>query len=679
MRMRLVPIMVLAAASLAQGVLSAPPAAAAPAPTASPAVSPSPTASPTALPTAAPSPTGTPADATPTPAVTSTAATPSATPSPTASPTVAARSAAATAAAKTAAAATARRAVAQAKAQCFGGGFNAMPGDAAAAKALMAGRLTLTPHKTARIPQNPTWKENPFKDRNWVFQYHALRWADVLRREGMRTKNAAMMYRHRVILADWMRDNPRGRKPYPSPEYSWGDMGTGLRAVAFACAIGSYGYQTWMATALRRHGSVLVDPNFGVQYANHALHVRLGLLVAGCVGANPSWQQTAVARVDALLAKSVDAEGVSDEGSTSYHSANYTWYQEARRRVTGCGLTPGPMFGRVALMPDFLAYATGPDGTYEQIGDSDRSQAAVIEASPISVYAGTGGARGTRPEDYKIFQRGYVFGRSGWGESRPFSDELFYSLRFGPSLAAQPHGHQDAGALTLNAHGRKLLFDGGRYKYDYSDLTKHLKSRSAHNMVDVMGAPYDRDARTELITSQHTAEYDLTTLRVTALTGTTWIRTVLYSRTGGYLVVDDDLVNGRTEEMRQRWNLPETGTTTVSGQTLSTDGAGADLSLIWVGTQARVTVTTGQRSPLLGWRGYKYGAAFAAPMAEAQLTGRTGRFTTVVVPRTDATPATGVTVTDTQVTAGEVRLTVNVGGRSERVFLTPAEAAVTSL
>ncbi len=38
------------------------------------------------------------------------------------------------------------------------------------------GRLKLGPFPIFRLPSNPTWRENPFRDVNWAFRYHTLRW-----------------------------------------------------------------------------------------------------------------------------------------------------------------------------------------------------------------------------------------------------------------------------------------------------------------------------------------------------------------------------------------------------------------------------------------------------------------------------------------------------------------------
>jgi hypothetical protein len=167
--------------------------------------------------------------------------------------------------------------------------------------------------------------------------------------------------------------------------------------------------------------------------------------------------------------------------------------------------------------------------------------------------------------------------------------------------------------------------------------------------------------------------YDLTTVRVTALDGSVWIRTVFYSRAGRYLLVDDRVANGTRREMIQRWNLPEDTPIRTTGASLDTGGPGAGISMLWVGSTPRLSVTTGQQNPLLGWRAYRYGEIFPAPVAEARLTGSGGRFTTLLVPRAGSR---GPTVTDTAVSANLVRMTVTAGGVTERIRLSPTSAHV---
>jgi hypothetical protein len=558
---------------------------------------------------------------------------------------------------------------AAAVAQCFGSDFRGEPQDPVRAAAVLAGRVTLPPHGETSLPRDLSWTEDPHHDPNWRFQLHVLRWADVLRREGVRTGNRAMLDRHREILRDWLRDNPPGGARVP---VAWGDMATGLRTIALACAVGSYGPRRWLLDALAAHGAVLDDPSFGSRSGNHALHVRNGLLVAGCVLGREDWISAAHSRIGALLRGSVDTEGVTDEGSVMYQQVNYRWYRETQHRLEACGQRPGAVFERVARMPAFVAHATDPSGRFVQIGDTDRVEVRPNQADGVAVYAATRGREGTRPtETYRVYGRGYVFGRSGWGESRPFTDELQYTLRFGPPLDEQVHGHEDAGALTLHAYGRPLLFDSGRYRYDGSPMRHYLDSRRAHNTVDVDGVRYRTDVPAQLVTARHTPEYDLTTIRVTALAGAVWTRTVFYSRAGRYLLVDDRVTGSTGREVVQRWNLPEDTGIHTNADSLDTEGPGPGISMLWVGSAPRLSVTRGRQNPLLGWRAYRYGEIFPTPVAEARVTG--GRFTTLLAPRSGPE---GPMVTDTVVSGNLVRMTVVFNGVTEKIRVTTTSARV---
>ena len=65
-----------------------------------------------------------------------------------------------------------------------------------------------------------------------------------------------------------------------------------------------------------------------------------------------------------------------------------------------------------------------PDGRYETLGDTTDRFATPIAGTPAQ-FAATGGRYGGSPADTEvaIFRRGYAFGRTGWGEDRPFADE----------------------------------------------------------------------------------------------------------------------------------------------------------------------------------------------------------------------------------------------------------------
>ena len=91
----------------------------------------------------------------------------------------------------------------------------------------------------------------------------------------------------------------------------------------------------WVRDALRTHGAVLADPAFYVDHGNHALNQSRGLLAAGCILGRRDWQRLAARRIAALLAESVDRQGVTNEQSVYYQLYNLEAYRAAADRLRG--------------------------------------------------------------------------------------------------------------------------------------------------------------------------------------------------------------------------------------------------------------------------------------------------------------------------------------------------------
>jgi hypothetical protein len=132
----------------------------------------------------------------------------------------------------------------------------------------------------------------------------------------------------------------------------------------------------------------------------------------------------------------------------------------------------------VALVPEFLAWATTPAGKLEQLGDT-MSIATPVIAGTAAEYAATRGAVGTAPEPrVKVYSQGYVFGRSSW---QNLATSSYYTLRFGPKMAH--HGHMDRTSVTFWSNGRPILVDSGHIGYTNKTARKYLISTQAHNNV----------------------------------------------------------------------------------------------------------------------------------------------------------------------------------------------------
>lgn len=608
-----------------------------------------------------------------------------------------------------------------ARAMCFGNGVERHSTDAEQARRLMAGKIQLGSHPVTDLPDQPTWTENPFRDDNWEAAYHKLTWLDVLRREGNRTGDERMLRRWQTLLADWVRHHPHGfsgadqaarpRQPGQSQQpgqavsdWVWREVPTAQRTLVLTCAVAELGPLDWLRSAIRQHGEALSDPELRVELGNHAMLQNNGLLAAGCVAGEEDWARLAYDANDRLLGRAVDEQGVTDEGSVDYQNNNYRWWLRTADRLEPCGLPDWRHLDRLARMPELMAHATAPDGTYAMLGDTQLGKAKPVPGT-VAEYAATQGESGPMPRDLiRVFDRGYVFGRSGWGVERPFDQESFFTLRFGLPRSEQVHGHADHGSITFASHGNTLLYDQGLYAFNGGSMRSHVRSPAGHNSVTVSGAAYDLDASAELVARQQTSTHALFTVRVTAADATVWTRTLFYSRYGRYLLVDDRVLlpaptgQGPTEQgpagqgptgqrdteqepaqrtAVQRFHLGSDRKVHVGENHVHTSGEGTDVGLFWLVNEPALDVARGGRDPLEGWRSMAYRQAEPAPVARAALTSTRPRFSTVVAPLPGARGPESVRIENVVLRSDSLDATVRIGDHVEWVQIRPDGATVT--
>jgi hypothetical protein len=500
--------------------------------------------------------------------------------------------------------------------------------DVAAADELMANRYRFAFHPVVvTLPADLRWDENPLNDRNWQFQFHTLRWASRLSAAYEVTGERRYLDRYQTVLRSWFEKNPRANPPSP---WSWNDHSTAWRALVFADAVRHLGRPAWLVEALRLHGRTLADPSFYVRNGNHALNQDIGLLGVACVLDERPWAELARSRMSTLILDSIDVQGVTNEQSVDYHLYNYLRYVAAGDALQDCGMSLPGGFERVATMPDFLAYATLPNGEYELIGDTEVSPAREIPGT-IADFAASAGQRGLRPPAVSVvYEAGFAFGRSGWGDARPFADEVFYSLRFGPRRHL--HGHLDHEAVTLYGFGRRLLLDRGKYAYENDAFRRYVVSREAHNVVTVDGLAFDPRTETALSSRRSNQERDALVVRHSGYPGVTSQRRVVFARADDLLVVHDRLRADRPLTFRQLWQLPEGSSPAASGGRVVTRLGRGNVAIHQLAGEVRHQVVAGRRDPMQGWQSYHYNQIIPAPTVEAVQTGRAVDYLTLLVP-----------------------------------------------
>jgi hypothetical protein len=535
----------------------------------------------------------------------------------------------------------------------------------------LAGRYWLQNHPVVTIGLDPTWREDPLTDRNWQFVFHSLPTVSSLLEAWAATGSLAYHTRATALLRDWIADNPRST----TSRWAWNDHSTALRSLVLACAAPYYRGAVWLRAALDLHGRTLADPAFYVRHGNHALDQSIGLLEVGHILGRADWKALARDRMAALVVESVDTQGVTNEQAVAYQAYNRNRYLLARERLVAMGMAVPAAFSRVDLMAGFLGHASLPNGTLERLGDSDLMFTPNV-AGTISEFVATRGASGPKPSTtFAVYKAGFLFGRSGWGEARPFGDEVFWSQRFGPGRFI--HGHDDGGAITLYGYGSRLLLDAGRLSYNIDAWRSYFVGRSAHNVVTVDGATWSSAVPTSLLGTQATGgALHSATQTVNGFPGVTHRRSVTFSKALHYLLVDDRLTASAARTFRQLWHLSETSNPVLDASGFVTRHARGNLLARQLLPIASQRIVKGATSPIQGWLSYRTNERLAAPVVEAVKSGTAARYLTLLVP---AAGAPAAQVSGLTLTATGFAVTVTVGSRSERVVVDGTTATITAL
>lgn len=355
------------------------------------------------------------------------------------------------------------------------------------ARRLMAGELTLPPHPRWTGDLHD-WSADPFGDRNWQFQFHALRWLNPVRWHGLDGDAQARRFWWETVDS-WARANiPASRAP---SSFAWVDMADGLRAVEISLGVRLVpsDLEHRYRTIVEYHRDWLADEQHLVG-GNHGLFQHLGLLLTSSVLRDRSGQELARDRLETQLREAFDDQGVNEEGSAAYHQSNLVWWTQAVARLAAEGLTLGPdAERRLERAGAVLAQLCLPFGQLPQIGDSVRAKIRT-GLHPESDFAATLGKSGARPDQRVLHaERGITVLRSGWGRHRAVNRETHVVVRHGPELLR--HSHQDRLSVHYASEGLRWLVDGGFHSYQHHDAVRDfLRSRSAHNVPLFPELPY---------------------------------------------------------------------------------------------------------------------------------------------------------------------------------------------
>lgn len=487
---------------------------------------------------------------------------------------------------------------------------------------------------TLRLPPQPDWSgdftnwtADPFKDRNWQFQHHTLRWVNPLRWAALEGDSDARAEWLRIARS-WFDANVPASKAVGA--FAWKDMADGNRAIQLALGAPLVPADaTWFIELLEAHRAWLMDDE-NIVGGNHGLHQNAGLLVTGAVLRDAEALEKARARMVTAFDEAFDEQGTNEEGSTAYHQMNIRWWSEGWKRAAAEQLeVPAHVTERLDAAYRVLAHLAQPNGELPQIGDSARSKL-TPGISGVTDFVATGGDAGTRPsETMKVLAGGYAISRSGWGDARPAAEESHAVIRHGSYDRA--HGHHDSGSVHLYTAGRRWLTDPGFHSYQTGDATRnYLSSRAAHNVPLIADRARDEAAPFELVRATSTDVADDFLLSDHGYDGVTLERRVTYLRGPDAWLVWDRASSDRSITLEQHWQVDVGLTVRYRDRGFRLYDSERQMTISWLGGDVRPRRHDAVDGDLTGWIGTRWRTLETGSRLTASTSGRAVQMTTLI-------------------------------------------------
>ncbi|MET9276127.1 heparinase II/III family protein [Kribbella sp. NPDC003557] len=502
---------------------------------------------------------------------------------------------------------------------------------------------TTPPTKVGDGKGDVNWRMNPDNNPSWYMWLHSLRWLGQGITAAAKGDKAALQHVS-AIARDWVNDNPYSWKSdvgaYESTMHRTNVLICLRQAVLSGLRVSKLPTTyAWLDKALLQHAWFL-QKNYSGDW-NHGTDESLALFGIGCTLKRNDLKKVAADRLTSAIKTSIDTQGSTNEQSTAYAQFNYALWGRAIDVLRKCGVDPGTTItARRRELAKWLALATNSLGNLPQLGDSEVVRTVPVTGTVLE-YAGTQGARGIRPtQRIGIFDAGYIFGRTGWGEKRPFTQESTYSIRFGP--ARKLHGHEDHTSITYTSRGRDILIDGGHSGYKWDDWRSWAKSQFAHNELTVASTAAEHPD-TKLVRSsiKDTSEFYELKDKLGAVDRT---RGVLVLKDPDLMVVLDRGASATDQQYSTLWHLPADQKVVVSGNDRAVAAKPGDrvkTTLLQVPFEQATTpidVATGQQDPVQGWHYLTIDKRVPSPVVKFNRSGQNASILSVIAPsRANAT------------------------------------------
>lgn len=528
------------------------------------------------------------------------------------------------------------------------------------------------------------------------FHFHALEWIKELIAAYRLACQVEYLDRACLVAERWIGEC-LGKE---HPAIIWDDHITAMRALILC--------QLWeecrskeppgspflvaLFSAMVRHAEKLIREPFYRPDHNHGVTQAYALLAVGVLlrphPQSEEWVQKGRARLETQMEQNVSSEGCHREHSPYYHFFVFRQFFYAYLFAGAHGVSFSRQFAdRLEAMLRCGAYFLKPNGSLTAFGDTSYASPVLVERPDMErwpfapsenfLYSSSRGQIGKRPNlsSASFPGGGYVFFRSGWGETEAFADEIFLALR--TANFQTTHIHRDLFSFELYAYGNDLIVDsGGPFNYTHPMRKDYFLTTAAHNTVAV--DYQDQNVGTTQILRWHTSDdYDLFDAQHTAYPGIIHRRIVIFVRSG-YFILLDYLKGADFHHYSQLFHLAPDLQAKTDGVSVSTTHAqgGAILSILPLGKEhLEIILHKGAMSPPQGWICLGEGKLVPNEVVEYRQIGKSATFATLFVPSRDRTGPQISSEMRGKLFRDETMIRVDINGASDEILFSPAGIA----
>jgi Heparinase II/III-like protein/Concanavalin A-like lectin/glucanases superfamily/Heparinase II/III N-terminus len=538
-----------------------------------------------------------------------------------------------------------------------------------------------------------TWQEDPYHEAYWEFYFYGMRPEATLLYEWEQTSYAPYLEKLIAILRSYVAyDRARAENRITFDNDHTSAYRT-MELVNFYVKLKIAGVlpadlEAGLASSLQKLGGFLAEPKHFEADFNHGFNEGAALLLLAdnfphMPGA-ATWRALALERLKAMLANTIDADGVEVENSPFYQvyvlGLVYQIAQWAKRYEPALAT---PYSEAASKMLAYTAEITQPNGYLPMLGATATTYmpsqdpnvyGPMAAADPEFDFAFTRGAKGTPPPDGTVLfpVSGQLVMRSPLGSVANLPNQTYVTFNAGTYRTS--HSDLDALGMTLYSNGSTLLPTSGLYTYTEEPWLEYFHGTRSHNTVAVDGK--DQAQGSAQAGSYGSAGGSTWASGVSGLyTGVTHHREIVVLRQGLVLVLDE-LSSTAVHTYAQTWHMaPGSSVQSSGGDSFVTSASGTPSLTIDQADPAGLVVQSGAgaTAPIQGWYSNGYGSKQPDEALEDTRTGTAALFTTLLAAGAYAGQTS--TVAERAVAGGH-QVSVCVGASVGYVVTVPSGKAV---